>query len=108
MDPRRPPSDGAQALATLMAVCGLPLIGSAGAVIVEAISGGVVSRALAERRRNRTIQSLHDHFIICGYRRLAEELRREPDVTLDPGDVIVVVGTTDELQGLEDLFARAG
>ena len=29
----------------------------------------------------------------------------EPDVTIDPGDVIVGVGTTDELQRLEDLFA---
>ncbi len=32
----------------------------------------------------------------------------EPDVTLDPGDVIVGVGTTDELQRLEDLFGVGG
>jgi voltage-gated potassium channel len=74
-----PPSDSARTLSILMAVCGLTLIGYAGAVIVEAISGGVVSGALAERRRNRTIQNLHDHFIICGYgrvgRRVAEEFR---------------------------------
>ncbi len=30
----------------------------------------------------------------------------EPDATIEPGDVIVGVGTTDELQKLEDLFAR--
>jgi voltage-gated potassium channel len=29
----------------------------------------------------------------------------EPDVAIEPGDVIVGVGTTDELQRLEDLFA---
>jgi voltage-gated potassium channel len=29
----------------------------------------------------------------------------EPDVTIDPGDVIVGIGTADELQRLEDLFA---
>jgi voltage-gated potassium channel len=29
----------------------------------------------------------------------------EPDVSIDPGDVIVGIGTTDELQRLEDLFA---
>ena len=29
----------------------------------------------------------------------------EPDATIEPGDVIVGVGTTDELQRLEDLFA---
>ena len=32
----------------------------------------------------------------------------EPDVTIEPGDVLVSVGTTEELQGLEDLFAVAG
>jgi voltage-gated potassium channel len=31
----------------------------------------------------------------------------EPDAVLDPGDVIVGVGTTEELQRLEDLFAVA-
>ena len=29
----------------------------------------------------------------------------EPDVTIDAGDVLVGVGTTDELRALEDLFA---
>src|SRR3954465_2860205 len=74
-----PPSDAARALSIAMAVCGLTIIGYAGAVIVEAISGGVLSGALAERRRERAIQQLHDHFIICGYgrvgRRVAEEFR---------------------------------
>jgi len=29
----------------------------------------------------------------------------EPDVRIDPGDVLVGVGTADELRRLEDLFA---
>jgi voltage-gated potassium channel len=32
----------------------------------------------------------------------------EPDETLEPGDVIVGVGTTEELRRLEDLFAVGG
>jgi voltage-gated potassium channel len=32
----------------------------------------------------------------------------EPDARIEPGDVIVGVGTTEELQKLEDLFARRG
>jgi voltage-gated potassium channel len=32
----------------------------------------------------------------------------EPDALIEPGDVIVGVGTTDELRRLEDLFAVAG
>jgi voltage-gated potassium channel len=72
-----PPSDAARALSIVMAVCGLTIIGYSGAVIVEAISGGVLSGALAERRRQKLIEKLNDHFIICGYgrvgRRVAEE-----------------------------------
>ena len=72
-----PPNDAARALSIVMAVCGLTIIGYSGAVIVEAISGGVLSGALAERRRQKLIEKLHDHFIICGYgrvgRRVAEE-----------------------------------
>jgi voltage-gated potassium channel len=29
----------------------------------------------------------------------------EPDAAIEPGDVIVAVGTTEELRRLEDLFA---
>jgi len=32
----------------------------------------------------------------------------EPDVRIDAGDVLVGVGTTEELRALEDLFAPAG
>ena len=74
-----PPNDEARGLSIAMALCGLTIIGYSGAVIVEAISGGVVSGALAERRRKRKIEALRDHYIICGYgrvgRRVAEEFR---------------------------------
>lgn len=74
-----PRSDSARALSIAMAICGLTIIGYAGAVIVEAISGGVLSGALAERRRERALERMQDHFIICGYgrvgRRVAEEFR---------------------------------
>jgi voltage-gated potassium channel len=74
-----PASDSARAVSIVLVAAGLTIIAYAGAVIVEAIAGGVFSGALAERRRERTIQQLHDHFIICGYgrvgRRVAEEFR---------------------------------
>jgi len=63
----------------VLVAVGLTIIGYAGAVIVEAVAGGVITGALAERRRERTIEHLHDHFIICGYgrvgRRVADEFR---------------------------------
>ncbi|MDX6467756.1 MAG: voltage-gated potassium channel [Gaiellaceae bacterium] len=84
-----PRSDGARALSILLVMAGLTIIAYAGAVIVEVIAGGVLTGVLAERRRERTIERLRDHFIICGYgrvgRRVAEEFRvsGEPYVVLD-------------------------
>ena len=74
-----PTNNGSRAVSIVLIAAGLTIIGYAGAVIVEAISGGVVSGALAERRRERTIDKLHGHFIICGYgrvgRRVGDEFR---------------------------------
>jgi voltage-gated potassium channel len=84
-----PHNDGARALSIVLVVAGLTIIAYAGAVIVEAIAGGVFTGVLAERRRERTIQRMHDHFIICGYgrvgRRVGEEFRAAgvPYVVLD-------------------------
>jgi voltage-gated potassium channel len=74
-----PRNDAARVLSIVLVAAGLTIIAYAGAVIVEAIAGGVFTGALAERRRERTIERLHDHFIICGFgrvgRRVAEEFR---------------------------------
>ncbi len=74
-----PSSDGARLLSIVLLLAGLTIIAYAGAVIVEVIAGGVLTGVLAERRRERTIERLRDHFIICGYgrvgRRVAEEFR---------------------------------
>jgi voltage-gated potassium channel len=84
-----PSTDGARIVSICLVLAGLTIIGYAGAVIFESIAGGVFTGALAERRRERTIQHLHDHFIICGYgrvgQRVAEEFRASdvPYVVLD-------------------------
>jgi voltage-gated potassium channel len=74
-----PNTDGARLITIVLVICGITLFGYIAAVIVEAIAGGVVTGALAERRRRRTIERLHEHFIICGYgrvgRRVANEFR---------------------------------
>jgi voltage-gated potassium channel len=74
-----PPTNSARALSIVLVLAGLTIIAYAGAVIVEAIAGGVLTGALAERRRQRAIEHLSDHYIICGYgrvgRRVAEEFR---------------------------------
>ncbi len=87
-----PKNDGSRIISIVLVLCGLTIIAYAGAVIVEAIAGGVFTGVLAERRRERTIERLTDHFIICGYgrvgRRVAEEFRAAnvPYVVLDLRD----------------------
>jgi voltage-gated potassium channel len=84
-----PTGTGSRILTLVLVAAGLTIIGYAGAVIVEAIAGGVVTGAMAERRRKRTIEQLRDHFIICGYgrvgQRVADEFRAAnvPYVVLD-------------------------
>ncbi len=74
-----PRNDGGRIVSIVLVLAGLTIIAYAGAVIVEAIAGGVLTGVLAERRRERTIERLRDHFIICGYgrvgRRVADEFR---------------------------------
>jgi len=63
----------------LIVLGGVTIFAYVGAAVVEAIAGGVLTGALAERRRRRAIEKLRDHFIICGYgrvgRRVAQEFR---------------------------------
>ena len=115
-----PSNDSARILSIVLVLAGLTIIAYAGAVIVEAIAGGVLTGALAQRRRERTIEGLRDHFIICGYgrvgRRVAEEFRhsRVPYVVLDHsedavaaaeehGDLLVQGDATEDAD-----LARAG
>ena len=72
-----PASDGARIVSIVLVVVGITIIAYAGAVIVEAVAGGVLSGALAERRRERAIHQLHDHFIICGYGRVGQRVAEE-------------------------------
>jgi voltage-gated potassium channel len=74
-----PKGDGPRVTSLVLIAAGLTIIGYVGAVIVEAIAGGVATGPLAERRRARTSEPLRDPFHICGYgrvgRRVADEFR---------------------------------
>ena len=74
-----PRTDSARAVSILLVLAGLTIFAYVAAVLVEGIAGGVLTGALAERRRRRTIERLSDHYIICGYgrvgRRAAIEFR---------------------------------
>jgi len=119
-----PSSDGARLLSIVMVIAGLTIIAYAGAVIVEAIAGGVLTGVLAERRRERTIERLKDHFIICGYgrvgRRVADEFRaagvpyvvidvneRAVEAAQEHGDLVVNGNATDDDDLEQTGIARA-
>ena len=72
-----PSNDGSRIVSLVLVAAGVTLIAYAGAVIFESIAGGVLTGALAERRRERTIQHLHHHFIICGYGRVGQRVGEE-------------------------------
>jgi voltage-gated potassium channel len=85
----RPEGAGAEALTIGLVFAGVAIFGYIGALIVEAITRGVVTGAIAERRRRRTIDQLRDHYIICGYGRVGRQVGDElgdsgvPFVVLD-------------------------
>ena len=85
----RPESGSAEALTLLLVFAGVAIFAYIGALIVEAITRGVVTGAIAERRRRRTIEQLRDHYIICGYGRVGRQVGEEfaesgvPYVVLD-------------------------
>ncbi len=90
-----PANDTSRLISIVLVLCGLTIIAYAGAVIVEAIAGGIFTGVLSERRRERAIERLTDHYIICGYgrvgQRVAEEFRAAEAryVVLDVSEVAV-------------------
>ena len=90
-----PANNSARAISIVLVLCGLTIIAYTGAVIVETIAGGVFSGVLTERRRERTIEALSNHYIICGYgrvgQRVADEFRAagERYVVLDFSEIAV-------------------
>jgi voltage-gated potassium channel len=84
-----PRNDFARAVSIVLVLAGLTIFAYIATILVEGIARGVFTGALAERRRERAIERVGDHYIICGYgrvgRRIAAEFRDEnvPFVVLD-------------------------
>jgi voltage-gated potassium channel len=87
-----PRNDAARVISIVMILAGVTIFAYVATMLVETIARGVVTGALAERRRQRAIKRLHNHYIICGFgrvgRRVAEEFRKAevPYVVLDFSD----------------------
>jgi voltage-gated potassium channel len=84
-----PQGAGGKIWTIVVVIGGVTIFAFVGAAVVEAIAGGILTGALAERRRWKTIEALRDHFIICGYGRVGQRVGQEfraagvPYVVLD-------------------------
>jgi len=76
-----PRTNSARVISIVLVLAGLTIFAYIATILVEGIAGGVLTGALAERRRRRKIERLRDHYIICGYgrvgRRVAAEFRED-------------------------------
>ena len=61
-------------ISIVLVLAGLTIFAYVATILVEGIAGGVLTGALAERRRRRTIERLSEHYIICGYGRVGRRV----------------------------------
>ena len=72
-----PRNDSARVLSIFMVLAGVTIFAFVASTLVESISRGVQSGAFAEIRRRRAIEKLRDHYIICGYGRVGQQIGAE-------------------------------
>jgi voltage-gated potassium channel len=74
-----PATHGAELFTIALLLAGVAIFLYVAGALVELIARGVLTGVFAERRRRVAIESLRDHYIICGYgrvgRRVAQEFR---------------------------------
>jgi len=85
----KPQGTGGIVSTILLVLAGMAIYGYLASAIVELIAHGVLTGAMAERRRRRMIERINDHYIICGYGRVGRQVAAEfrdanvPYVVLD-------------------------
>jgi voltage-gated potassium channel len=72
-----PKNDSARLLSIFMVFAGVTIFAFVASTLVEGIARGVLTGALAEKRRRRAIEKLRDHYIICGYGRVGQQIGDE-------------------------------
>ena len=88
-----PSTDAAKVFSIVLLFFGVAVFLYLAGVIVDVMTRGVLSEALGERRRKRTIEELRDHVIICGYGRVGQRVSAEFRAA---GTPYVVVDITPE------------
>jgi voltage-gated potassium channel len=72
-----PSNDSARLLSIFMVLAGVTIFAFVASTVVEGIARGVLTGEWAEKRRRRAIEKLRDHYIICGYGRVGQQIGAE-------------------------------
>jgi len=72
-----PDTNGERIFTIVMILFGVAIFLYVAGAIAEAIARGLVTGAWQERRKRLTIESMRNHFIICGYGRVGRRAARE-------------------------------
>ena len=102
-----PKNDSARVLTIFIVLAGISIFAYVGSLVVEAIARGVIGGLWVERRRRRLLESLRDHYIICGFgrvgRRVAQEFRQSnaPFVVLDFSETAKEAAAEDSVLFIE-------
>ncbi len=88
-----PRGAGAKYLTILLALGGVAILGYVVAQAFQSIADDIASDARKDKKRRRMIDSIEDHFIICGYGRVGRRAAEEFEAS---GQAYVVLDTGDE------------
>jgi len=103
----KPQSAGGEIVTILLILAGMAIYGYLASALVELIAHGVLTGAMAERRRRRVIERMSDHYIICGYGRVGRQVEAEfrdagvPVVVLDFNPNVLEIAREEEVPYIE-------
>ena len=72
-----PKNDSARLISIFMVFAGVTIFAFVASTVAEGIAQGVLTGEWAEKRRRRAIEKLRDHYIICGYGRVGQQIGAE-------------------------------
>jgi voltage-gated potassium channel len=72
-----PRNNAARIMSMVLVGAGVTIFAFVASTLVEGVARGVLTGALAEKRRRRAIEKVRDHYIICGYGRVGQRIADE-------------------------------
>jgi voltage-gated potassium channel len=71
--------------------------------LIRFIVGGELHDFWGRQHMEQQLAGLHRHVIVCGYGRVGRLVNPEPETLLEAGDILVAIGSQEQLTRLETL-----